>query len=56
MKAKVRSPYIDKDTGTHYQEGQTVELTPERAKELSEKGFVTVTYQTKEEKTTRKKK
>lgn len=50
MKVKVLKNFIDKETGKFKTEGTEIELSLSRARELSEKGFVKMLEEEKEEK------
>lgn len=50
MKVQVLKNFIDKETGKFKTEGTEIELSLSRAKELSEKGFVKMLEEVKEEK------
>lgn len=49
MKSKVVSRFNDRETGTHYEAGDTFECSPERFAELEEKGFVKKEVRKKDE-------
>jgi hypothetical protein len=50
MKVQVLKNFVDKETGKFKTEGTEIELSLSRARELSEKGFVKMLEEVKEEK------
>ena len=50
MKVQVLKNFVDKETGKFKTEGTEIELSLSRARELSEKGFIKMLEEVKEEK------
>lgn len=50
MKVQVLKNFVDKETGKFKAEGTEIELSLSRARELSEKGFIKMLEEVKEEK------